>query len=199
MNKPKFFIFGLLFLIFASSVFAQNEKDIQIEPSYEIVLQVVSATNNQTEKAVLPPSLSGVVGKLKNDYSYKNYNLAATFFERITQSGEIYHSGILNQLNQKEDDKLYFSNWSLKGLRAGADQKGNNLINFQNFNFGAKVPVVVSTIGKGDGGEVVNYENIGITISRFNLPVNTPTLIGSLATQKSDEFIFLILTVRPVS
>ena len=135
----------------------------------------------------------------KNDYLYTNYNLAATFLERISNNGVIGHAGILNQLDQIPMKENYFSDWGLSGLQAGKDEKGKNLIHFQTFNFGAKVPVVTAITAKGDGGgEIVNYENIGIRITRFNLPENTPTIIGSLATPKTDEFIFLILTVRPV-
>jgi len=199
MNKPKFFVFALLFLFGLTNVFAQTEQEKnQIEPSYEVVLHVVVASDNSTEKGKLPPQLSSVVGKLKNDYSYSNYSLAATFLERISASGIIGHTGILNQLKQTNDEKIYFSDWGLTGLKAGKDEKGKNLIQFQTFNFGAKVPVVTAINGKGDGVEVVNYENIGVRITRFNLPENTPTIIGSLSTQKTDEFIFLVLTVRPV-
>lgn len=199
MNKPKFFVFTLLFLFGLTSVFAQTEQEKnQIEPSYEVVLQVVVASNNSAEKAKLPSSLSGVIGKLKTDYAFSNYSLAATFLERMSASGVIGHTGILNQLKQANDEKMYFSDWGLSGLKAGKDEKGKDLIQFQTFNFGAKVPVVTAVNGKGDGVEVVSYENIGVRITKFNLPENTPTVVGSLSTQKTDEFIFLILTVRPV-
>ncbi|MGI9056919.1 MAG: hypothetical protein ACR2F2_14080 [Pyrinomonadaceae bacterium] len=198
MKKPKFFILAIVFLFSLTAVFAQKDENKPIEPSYEVILNVVVASNNGGEKSKLPPSLSGVVGKLKNDYLYTNYSLAATFLERISTNGVIGHSGVFNQLKQNSDEKNYYSDWGLSGLQAGKNEKGNNLIHFQAFNFGAKVPVVVNLIAKGDGGEIVNYENIGIKISRFNLPENTPTIIGSLATPKTDEFIFLILTVRPV-
>jgi hypothetical protein len=199
MKKPKFFVFALLFLFSLTNVFAQTEQEKnQIEPSYEIVLHVVVASGNPTEKGKLPPSLSGVIGKLKNDFSYSNYSLAATFLERMSASGVIGHTGVLNQLKQTNEEKIYFSDWGLSGLKAGKDEKGKDLVQFQAFNFGAKVPVVTAIGGKGDGVEVVNYENIGIRITRFNLPENTPTIIGSLSTPKTDEFIFLVLTVRPV-
>lgn len=199
MNKPKFFVFALLFLFGLTNVFAQTEQEKdRIEPSYEVVLHVVVASDNPAEKGKLPPQLSGVVGKLKNDYAFSNYSLAATFLERISASGIIGHTGILNQLKQSNDEKIYFSEWGLTGLKAGKDENGKDLIHFQTFNFGAKVPVVTATNGKGDGGEIVSYENIGIRINKFNLPKNAPTIIGSLSTQKTDEFIFLILTVRPV-
>lgn len=199
MKKPKIFVFTILFLFSLSAVFAQQtEEKKQIEPSYEVVLHVVVASNNSAEKGKLPPSLTSVVNKLKNDYTYSNYNLAATFLERMSASGVIGHTGILNQLKQANDERVYFSDWGLSGLKAGKDDKGKDLIQFQTFNFGAKVPVVTTFNAKGDGGEIVNYENIGVRITRFNLPENTPTIIGSLSTPKTDEFIFLILTVRPV-
>lgn len=199
MNKPKIFVFTLLFLFGLTNVFAQTEQEkTAIEPSYEVVLNVVVASNNPAEKGKLPTSLSGVIGKLKNDYVFSNYSLAATFLERMSASGVVGHTGILNQLKQTTDEKMYFSDWGLSGLKAGKDENGKSLVQFQAFNFGAKVPVVTAVGGKGDGGEVVNYENIGVRITRFNLPENTPTIIGSLSTQKTDEFIFLVLTVRPV-
>ncbi|MEO6589336.1 MAG: hypothetical protein ABIP06_08530 [Pyrinomonadaceae bacterium] len=198
MNKPKFFVFLFIFLFSFRAVFAQTPDQVRFDPSYEVLLNVVVASNNSAAKGKLPPSLSGVAGRLKNDYLFSNYNLAATFLERISSNGIVGHSGILNQLDQAQQNNIYFSDWGLNGLKAGKDEKGNQLIHFEAFNFGAKVPVIVETNAKGDGRQVVNYENIGLRINRFNLPANTPTIIGSLATPKTDEFIFLILTVRPV-
>jgi hypothetical protein len=197
MKKPKFFIFAFIFLFCLTAVSAQTDEKTQIEQSYEVILHVVVASNKPSEKGKLPPSLSGVINNLKNDYLYTNYNLAATFLERISTNGVIGHAGVLNQLDQTQQNNIYYSDWGLSGLKAGKDEKGNDLIQFQAFNFGAKVPVVVG-IAKGDASQIINYENIGIRITRFNLPENKPTIIGSLATPKTYEFIFLILTVRPV-
>jgi hypothetical protein len=197
MKKPKFFIFALIFLFGLNAVFAQTEENNKIEQSYEVILHVVVASNNAGEKGKLPPSLTGVINNLKNDYLYTNYNLAATFLERISSNGVIGHTGVLNQLDQAQQNNIYYSDWGLSGLKAGRDEKGNNSIQFQTFNFGAKVPVLTAINAKGDGNQFV-YSDIGIRITRFNLPENKPTIIGSLATPKTNEFIFLILTVRPV-
>jgi hypothetical protein len=198
MIKPKFFIFAFIYLFALNAVFAQTAEKDQIEQSYEVILHVVVASNKPSEKGKLPPSLAGVINNLKTDYLYTNYNLAATFLERISTNGVVGHTGVLNQLDQTQQNNIYYSDWGLSGLKAGKDQKGNDLIQFQAFNFGAKVPVLMTVNAKGDGAQVVNYENIGVRITRFNLPENKPTIIGSLATPKTDEFIFLILTVRPV-
>lgn len=201
MNKPKFFIYAFLLLFGLNAVLAQTDEKIrkdQIEQSYEVVLHVVVASKNPTEKGKLPPSLQGVINKLKNDFLYTKYDLAATFLERISINGVIGHTGVLNQLDQMQQKNIYYSNWGLSGLKVAKDENGKSLIKFHEFNFGAKVPVVVALNAKGDNNPAVHYENIGIRINWFSLPENKPTIVGSLATPKTDEFIFLILTIRPV-
>src|SRR5690606_22942262 len=118
MKKPKFFICGLLVLFFAASaVFAQTADKNQIGQSYEVVLHVVVGSNKAGEKEKLPPALNGVVEKLRKDFLYENYNLAATFLERMSTSGVISHNGVLNQLDQTRQNKVYYSDWGLSGLQ----------------------------------------------------------------------------------
>jgi hypothetical protein len=58
----------------------------------------------------------------------------------------------------------------------------------------------VQTVKVEDGKSpsVISYESIGINNSRFSLQENEPTIVGSLATSKTDELMFLILTVKAV-
>lgn len=198
MYKPKFFILAAIFLLGLTNVLAQTDEKNQVEqPSYEILLQVLVASNNPGGDK-LPPSLAGTVKKLKSEYQFTNYNLAATFLERLSLNGIVEHKGLLNQLGQDQQKDLYFTDWNLSGLRPALNVKGQNVINFQTFRFGARVPIVVSVVkdAKGDDNRVINYESIGVTVNRFNLPENAPTIVGSMSTQKIDEFIFLVLTVR---
>ena len=198
MYKPKIFILTVIFLLGLTSAFAQTEEKTQVEqPSYEVLLQVLVASNNPGGDKI-PQSLAGTVKKLKSEYQFSNYNLAATFLERISLNGAIEHKGLLNQLGQGQQKDLYFTEWTLNGLRPALNAKGQNVINFGGFRFGARVPVVVSVVkdAKGDDNRVINYEPIGVSVNRFNLPENAPTIVGSMSTQKTDEFVFLILTVR---
>ncbi len=198
MYKPKFFILVVIILAGLTSVFAQADEKNQVEQSsYEVLLQVLVASNNPGGDKI-PQSLAATVKKLKGEYSYSNYNLAATFLERISLNGIIEHKGLLNQLGQDQQKDLYFTDWNLGGLRPALNSKGQPVINFQAFRFGARVPVVTSVVkdAKGDDNRVIQYEPIGVSVNRFNVPENAPTIVGSMSTQKTDEFVFLVLTVR---
>lgn len=200
MNKPKFFIFTVIFLLGLTSVFAQTEEQNQVEPSYEVLLHVIVGSNQTGAKSSLPPALSNVAKKLKGEYTFADYKLAATFLERIAVNGSVEHKAILNQLNQSQEKESYFTDWVLGGLKTATGTGGEKLVQFQSFRFGARVPIVVQTVRdeKGDASRnIVNYEPIGVSVNRFNVPENEPTIIGSLATPKTDEFIFLVLTVKP--
>lgn len=193
MNKPKFIIliatFFLAGLLSPAISFAQDSKD-KNEPSYEVVLQILIASN--TGKSTTPATLSGVLKKLKTNYSFSDYRLAQTYVERTSFAVE--HKGMLSDIIQNQSTATpVFSEWKLAGLRNAPDSKGQNSIQFQAFNFGARIPVVISN-AKGESG--VSYEAIGLSVSRFSLSENVPTVIGSLSTSKSDELMFLVLTVK---
>ncbi|MGC2238309.1 MAG: hypothetical protein WA584_19300 [Pyrinomonadaceae bacterium] len=193
MNKPKFIFlsaaFFLVGLLCPAISFAQTDN--KNEPSYEVVLQILIASN--TGKSATPPTLSNVLKKLKTNYSFSDYRLAQTYVERTSFAVE--HKGMLSDIIQNQSSTTpVFSEWKLAGLRNAPDSKGQNSIQFQAFNFGARIPVVVSN-GKGEPG--VSYESIGLSIARFSLSENVPTVIGSLSTSKQDELMFLVLTVKP--
>lgn len=200
MNKPKFIFKAFLFLLVLSvaNTFAQTEtKQAQTEPCYEVVLQILVASNNTDTKSTIPPTLSNVVKKLKTLYNFSDYRLTTTFLQRTTSY--IEYKSLLNDFNQNIDKSFpVFSDWVLKGLRNLPNSNGRNTLQFDSFRFGARIPI--PTIVRDESGKtspIVNYEGIGITTMRFSLNENEPTIIGSLATSKPDELMFLVLTVKP--
>ncbi len=75
MNKPKF-IFSTAKILFVSLCFlsvsyAQTEisQTPKSEPSYDVILQILVASNSAGEKSFLPASLANVVKKFKTNYS----------------------------------------------------------------------------------------------------------------------------------
>ncbi len=197
MNKPKiaFLITAFLFVCLSSltNSFAQTENQPkQAEPSYEIVLQVLIASNNATGKSTVPQTLSNVVKKLKTNYSFSDYRLTSTYLERVTNAANFEFKSVSGATGQNQENYVaLFSEWSLGVLRSLPNEKGRNLIQFQGFRFGQRVPVKTSA-------GVVNYEQIGLTLQKLSLPENIPTVVGSLSTSKLDEMMFLVLTVKPV-
>lgn len=193
MNQPKFTfsIAAFLFvcLLCLTNSFAQTPNNRQAEPSYEVVLQIITASNNASDKTSVPQSLSNVVKKLKNTYSFSNYHLDSTYLQRT--SGSVELKSVSNTLNQNQENFTpIFSDWSLVGIESFPDAQGKNSIQFQSFRFGQRVPVKTSA-------GVVNYEQIGISLKTFGVSENVPTVVSSLSTAKPDELMFLVLTVKP--
>ncbi len=189
MNKTKILFFiTLVCLLSLTNISAQTETprpQPQVEPSYDIILNVITASNNANGKNAVPQSLLTAVKKMKNNFSFTNYNLDSTYLQRT--SGNIQVKSVLNTANQNQENYLpIFSDWSLVGLKSFP----GNQVQFQSFNFGQRIPIRTAS-------GVFNYEQVGITLQRFGLPEDTPTVIGSLSGSKADELIFLVLTVKP--
>ena len=202
MNKPKFIFKLFLFLtvLSVSNSFAQtNSKPIQAEPCYEVILQLLTASNNVAEKNSVPTALSNVVKKLKTNYNFTEYRLTTTFLQRTSDS--IEYKSLLNDFIQNQDKNMpVFLDWTMRNLQTMPNDQGRSVIQFETFRFGARIPVITGNV-KDESGKlspITNYEQIGITTTRSSLYENEPTVIGSLATAKPDELMFLILTVKPV-
>lgn len=203
MNKPKIVFsiaaFFLICLVSSTNSFAQNPTR-QSEPSYEVVLQVLVASDTAIDKpAVLPQTLSNVVKKLKTNYTFSNYRVASTYFQRVANSSDMQFKGVSNEPNQDVYAPV-FSEWSFGQLMNMPDSKGQSSILIQNFRFGQRVPVKTASF-KDDAGKsnsVLNYEAVGLTMQKLSVPLNIPTTIGNLSASKSNEMMFLVLTIKPV-
>lgn len=174
-----------IFCLGSSSSFAQTPNSRPPEPSFDVILQTVIASN-EVGKTDLAPSLSGVVKKLKNDFSFSNYRLNSTAFQRISNRSDAE----LRSVSTSPDKNLTIFSDSRISLEVLLDEKGQETIQVRNFRFGQRVPVT------SPGTNIYTYEQIGLTTG-FSLPKNTPTVVGSLATSNPNELMFLILTVKP--
>ena len=177
---------------------AATQKN-QVEPSYDVILQTVIGSNNTGIKTDIPPTLSDLSKKMKANYSYSNYRLASTFLQRVANTGSVDFRGVVNETSSSpEKSYTSFIEWTLNNLQSLPNAKGQNSVQFQGFRFGQRIPIVSSTVKDENGkiNSVVTYEQVGLTLQKFSLTENTPTLVGTLSTSKPDELMFLILTVR---
>lgn len=187
-------LFSITFVCLMSltNIFAQTENpQPRAKTGYEVILHVLTASNNTADKASVPQILSNVVKKMKNNFSFSNYRLDSTYFERIAEKGSFSSKGVLQQSASNQDNYLpIFSEWSFNDLQSLPNEVGKNSIQLRNFNFGQRVPIKNSTNGP------INYEQIGLTMINLSLPENVPTVIGTLSGSKPDELTFLVLTVN---
>lgn len=193
MSKIKLLLTAVVCLFLVNSVFGQNETRDDFRQSYEVKLQILSASNKAGGKSEVPDALSAVVKKMRDNQSFSNYQLVETYFERITNGGQIELKTISENLSGDAEQKYpVFTDWSLKNLQTVKNSDGKNFLQFDSFRYGARIPVP-SVAGNA---KVVNYDSTGFTLSKFNLPENVPTVAGSFPTPQTGEFIFVILTVK---
>ncbi len=118
MNKPKIIFsvaaFFLICLLNLANSFAQAPTtNQQIQPSYEVVLQVLNASNNAADKSnAVPQALSSVVKKLKTNYTFSNYRLNLTYLQRIANTGNVEFKGVSNEATQDAYVPI-FSDWTI--------------------------------------------------------------------------------------
>ena len=192
----------VLCLLSLTTAFAQTDaRAAQAEPSYEVVLQVVVGSNDAGQKNNLPANLNAVTKNLKTNFTFSNYDLSDTYIGRVANTGSIDYKTISGSFGQPQNSQTpVFLDWTFQSLRNAPNSKGQNTIQIQQFRFGARVPVVTATLKdeSGKSNPVVSYEAIGLNLRTVSLAENSPTLIGTLPTQKSGETIFLVLTVKSI-
>lgn len=203
MNKPKF-IFLIAFFFLSSLPLASSAQIVPkplppAEPSFDVVLQTLVASNNATERTSLPSTLSGVVKKLRANYSFSDYRLTSTYLQRVANTGNLEFKSTSGGTASGQD--IYtptFTDWSFNELRTGSSSGESNIFQLQNFRFGQRIPIKTGSY-KNESKEVnavINYENTGLSMQRLYLRENTPTVIGTLSTSSPGELSFLVLTIK---
>jgi len=189
-------LLALPLLVFSADVrtSAQTEPATKMESTYEVALQVIIGSNEAGAKPDLPPNLSAITKHLRNNFSFSNYRLANTFLARLSNNSNIEYKSVSNILGQESDaESQTFLDWTMGNLRAYP-----NGFQARPFRFGARVPVRVGS-SKDESGRsvpIVNYESIGLTVGVVGLPLNTPTLIGTVSLPRTTGTIFLVATIR---
>lgn len=195
MTKPNF-IFKIIALsvfcfLSSNSAFAQAVSKTSVEPSYEVMLQVLVGSNSAEQKSVLSGNLSALTKNLRNRVSFANFNLTSTSLQRVANYGNLQIKNVFGGGSENSTAGTpVFSEWSIGQLQTStADAVSRNSFQITNFRFGQRVPVRLA-------GGAVNYEQVGLSLEKLNLPEGVPTVIGSFSTEKPDEMMFLVLTVK---
>ena len=186
---------ALFTLLSVSTVAAQAyDPNQKVEPSYEVALHVVIGSNEAGNRTDLPASLSSITKHLRTNFAFSNYRLANVFLGRIANTGNIEYKSVSNILGQESDpESQTFLEWSLGNFRVM-----QNGFQARSFRFGARVPVRMGSTRDEAGrvNPVINYESVGLTMNMIGLPMNTPTLVGTISLPKTTGTIFLVATIK---
>ena len=80
------------------------------------------------------------------------------------------------------------------------DEAGRDMVEMLEFNFGARIPIQVSSIAStGNTAPVIQYDNTGITTD-IMMREGEPTVVGTLNVGPSgDALIIVVSAKRPAS
>lgn len=184
-------IFSLLFIALCNFSYAnaQTNQTEKVQRNYEIMMQTVIGTDNAVEKKNIPTSLSQEINKFKQNYSYKNYELASTSLQRVAEGGSIRYRSLTNDIGSFPEIPTYaiYFNWNFNSIEESKSGSPNDIF-IKVFNFDASFPK------KRDN--LVSYEKVELGIVELNVKANKPNVIGSIAMPQTDETLFFILTVK---
>jgi hypothetical protein len=183
-----------LLTLSSAAIYAQ-----QVEPSYDMTLQLVVGSNETGGGSDIPSDLSAVTRELKAHFAFTNYRISGTLIGRIANGGTFQYKSFANAFGREQaPGSQTFMDWSVAGFRNMPTASGKQGFQAQAFRFGARVPVIIGG-QKDETGKIVpsfNYEPIGLTLDKVGLSENVPTLIGTLSLPGTSGTIFLIMTVR---
>ena len=189
--------FSLVFLIAAGSALGQSKE---LETDYEATLYVLA--DKADTGTAMPRSLNTVSQQIKNDLGAANLRLINTYVSRLSTLGSVEYKGISNAYTDGPVaiGNPTFLDWRLMNMKPAEDSAGQGILKLDHFRFGARVPVRLGVRDDNDKSvSPINYESIGLTVTRMNIREGIPTLVGTLTQPKTDGTLYLVLTVKEAS
>ena len=178
------------------------------ETNLDTQLFLLVGTNQDVVDSKLPSSLDSVVKQLRAALPFKNYRLAATLLNRVKNEGRLDVSWIGGPLASTAGHTPTltpsFSNFIVRQVRLVRTSDGQQMVQMQGFNFGARVPIqtgqaVASTIPPGGfptgGFPTINYERTGVATD-ISLPEGEPVVVGTLNVGPSGDAIILVVSAK---
>lgn len=211
MRKRKFLTVVLLALCLLGAgvnVYAQDSNTQQAKPqqaeredvtNLDTQLYLIVGTNGDVADPRLPASLDTVVKQLRATLPFKNYRLAATLINRVQVDGRLDLSWIGGPLSLASTPALNpsFSNFSVRRVRLVTGSDGQQSVQMQGFNFGARVPIQVSGAIAANGAvaPTINYERTGVSTD-ISMHEGDPVIVGTLNIGPTGEAIILVVSAK---
>lgn len=177
------------------------------ETNLDTQLFLLVGSNQDAADSNLPASLESVVKQLRTALPFKNYRLAATLLNRVRNGGGLDVSWIGGPLAATAGTSPTltpsFSNFMVRRVRLVRTGDGQQIVQMQGFNFGARVPIqtgqaTASTnpgVFPGGGFPTIAYERTGVATD-ISMREGEPVLVGTLNVGPSNEAIILVVSAK---
>lgn len=214
MNNRKFLSAVLLALcLIAANVKVQAQEnntpqttpkqaETKDETNLETQLYLLVGTNQDVGDSKLPPVLDTIVKQLHATLPFKNYRLTATLINRVQNEGRLDLSWIGGPLTIASGPapavNPSFSNFNVRQIRLATASNGQQVVQMQGFNFGARVPIQTSAAIAANGAlapSVINYERTGISTD-ISMREGEPVIVGTLNVGPSGDAIILVVAAK---
>jgi hypothetical protein len=173
------------------------------ETNLETQLYLIVGTNQDVVESKLPASLDPVIRQLRATLPFKNYRLAATLINRVKNEGRLdlsWIGGPFASAGAATASTPSFSQFKVRTVRLVRTSDGQQFVQMQGFNFGARFPI--QTIGavaaNGAIAPAFNYENTGLSTD-ISMRESEPVIVGTLNVGPSGDAIILIVSAKRTS
>ena len=180
---------------------ARQTETTQDEINLDTQLFLLVGSNQDTGDSNLPSSLDGVLRQLRATLPFKNYRLAATLLNRVKNEGRLDLSWIGGPLaataGPAPAQTPSFSNFNVGLVKLIPASNGQQMVQMQKFNFGARIPIQVSgaIAANGTVSPNFNYERTGVATD-ISMREGEPVIVGTLNVGPSGDAIILVVSAK---
>ena len=171
------------------------------ETNLDTQLFLIVGTNQDVAESKLPATLDPVLKQLRATLPFRNYRLAATLINRVKNEGRLDLSWIggplASNLGTAPVTTPSFSQFKVRQVKLVRDNEGQQVVQMQGFNFGARIPIQVSGMIAANGAVApnFNYESTGLATD-ISMRESEPVIVGTLNVGPSGDAIILVVSAK---
>jgi len=165
-------------------------------------LYLIFATNREVEDGRLPITLESPMKRLRETLTFKHFNLAASFLNRVKNHGRLDVSWVggpfLASVNSATGNPSFNQFTALVTL---VDESGHGLVRMTDFRFGSRVPIITAqpnaTAASTNAASfpAISYEPIGLRTD-ISMREGEPVVAGTLNVGPSGDAIVVVIAAR---
>ena len=171
------------------------------ETNLDTQLFLIVGTNQEVADAKIPTALDPVLKQLRATLPFRNYKLAATLINRVKNEGRLDLSWIGGPLAMNIPTSSVqmpsFSQFKIRQVKLMRGSDGQQVVQMDGFNFGARVPIQVSGAIAANGAiaPTINYESTGVATD-ISMREGKPVIVGTLNVGPSGDAIILVVAAK---